>query len=58
LSFISTTEIGTCGIRSPEKIPEESLGKACAMGALVAQEKGANPVITEQILSDFMNQVN
>ncbi|MDO7575535.1 MAG: hypothetical protein MUQ86_01440 [Flavobacteriaceae bacterium] len=41
-----------------EKAPEESLGKACAMGALVAQEKGANPVITEHILSDFMKQVN
>jgi len=41
-----------------EKTPDESLGKACAMGALVAQEKGANPVITEQMLSNFMKQVN
>ena len=39
-----------------EKSPEESLDKACAMGALVAQEKGANPVITEKVLSDFMKQ--
>ena len=37
-----------------EKSPSESLGKACAMGALVAQEKGANPMITETMLSDFM----
>ena len=37
-----------------EKSPDESLGKACAMGALVAQEKGANPMITETMLSDFM----
>jgi fructokinase len=39
-----------------EKDPKEALGKACAVGALVAQKKGANPEITEKMLGDFMRQ--
>jgi len=39
-----------------EKHPKEALCKACAMGALVAQKKGANPEITEEMLENFMKQ--
>ena len=38
------------------KDPKEALDKACAIGALVAQKKGANPEITEKMLGDFMRQ--
>ena len=34
--------------------PLEALDKACAMGAMVAQSKGANPIITETELLKFM----
>ncbi|MAC62644.1 MAG: carbohydrate kinase, partial [Flavobacteriaceae bacterium] len=34
---------------------QETLDKACAMGALVAGSIGANPDITEEKLSIFMN---
>ena len=33
---------------------KESLNKACATGALVTQTKGANPIISEEMLVDFM----
>ena len=39
-----------------EKEPKEALGKACAIGALVAQKKGANPEIREKMLGDFVRQ--
>ena len=32
----------------------EALDKACAIGALVAQKSGANPVIPEKELAKFM----
>jgi len=38
-----------------EKDPK-ALGKACAIGALLAQKKGANPEIIEKMLGDFMRQ--
>ena len=38
-----------------EKSPDESLGKACAMGRLQLKKR-ANPKITEIILADFMKQ--
>ncbi len=36
--------------------PDKALAKACAMGALVAQSKGANPLISEQKLLDYMQR--
>ena len=38
------------------KDPKEALDKARAIGALVAQKKGANPEITVKMLGDFMRQ--
>ena len=35
--------------------PQESIDFACAVGALVAQNKGANPVISEEDIKYFMN---
>lgn len=35
--------------------PSEALDKACAIGALVTQKRGANPVISEKELAKFMN---
>ena len=35
--------------------PSVALDKACAIGALVAQKRGANPVIHEKELAKFMN---
>lgn len=37
------------------KDPQYSLDFACAMGALVAAEEGANPVISNAKISEFMN---
>ena len=34
---------------------QNTLNKACAMGALVAGSSGANPEITEDALLSFMN---
>ena len=36
--------------------PQESLNFACASGALVAKNKGANPVISEVEIDAIMNQ--
>ena len=33
--------------------PQQSLDQACAMGALVAGQEGANPVVTEEALKSF-----
>ncbi|MCL6217702.1 carbohydrate kinase family protein [Zunongwangia pacifica] len=35
--------------------PQQSLDQACAMGALVAGQEGANPVITGEMLQSFIN---
>tara|TARA_B100001996_G_scaffold142278_1_gene108213 strand:- start:1820 stop:2710 length:891 start_codon:yes stop_codon:yes gene_type:complete len=35
--------------------PEKSLEKACAVGAIVAKEKGANPKITNEEINSFIN---
>jgi fructokinase len=35
--------------------PQEAINFACALGALVAQEEGANPKISAEAISDFMN---
>ena len=37
------------------KEPQQSLDQACAMGALVAGQEGANPVITGEMLQSFIN---
>jgi fructokinase len=36
------------------KSPQKSLNYACAIGALVAGEEGANPKISEKLIKDFM----
>ncbi|PJJ07844.1 fructokinase [Flavobacterium sp. 1] len=36
------------------KSPQKSLNYACAIGALVAGEEGANPKISEKTISDYM----
>ena len=36
------------------KSPQKSLNYACAIGALVAGEEGANPKISEKIINDYM----
>lgn len=36
------------------KSPQKSLNYACAIGALVAGEEGANPKISEKIIRDYM----
>lgn len=36
------------------KSPQKSLNYACAIGALVAGEEGANPKISEKVISDYM----
>lgn len=36
------------------KSPQKSLNYACAIGALVAGEEGANPRITEKVIKDYM----
>jgi fructokinase len=36
------------------KSPQKSLNYACAIGALVAGEEGANPKITEKAINDYM----
>lgn len=35
--------------------PQKAIDFACALGALVAQEEGANPKIANEALSEFMN---
>lgn len=35
--------------------PQVALDSACAVGALVASKEGANPELSEQLLSSFMN---
>jgi fructokinase len=35
--------------------PQKAIDIACAVGALVAQNEGANPVITSKAIEDFMN---
>lgn len=35
--------------------PQQALDKACAVGALVAAKEGANPEISEAVLTNFMN---
>ena len=35
--------------------PQEAINFACALGALVAQEEGANPKISEEAIIDFMH---
>jgi len=37
------------------KEPQQALDQACAMGALVAGQEGANPVITGEMLQSFIN---
>ncbi|WP_372746313.1 carbohydrate kinase [Lutibacter sp.] len=37
-----------------EKDPQEAINTACAVGALVAQNEGANPVISDVIIQKFM----
>ena len=37
------------------EMPQQSLDQACAMGALVAGEEGANPDIMEETLKSFIN---
>jgi len=49
-SFLATLLEGILTKRRPE----ESLERACAMGALVASKQGANPKITEKELIDFI----
>ena len=49
-SFLATLLEGVLTKRRPE----ESLERACAMGALVASKQGANPKITEKELIDFI----
>lgn len=34
--------------------PQKAIDKACAVGALVAQKKGANPFISDKEIADFM----
>jgi fructokinase len=36
------------------KSPQKSLNYACAIGALVAGQEGANPKISEKVISDYM----
>lgn len=36
------------------KSPQKSLNYACAVGALVAGEEGANPKISDKVISDYM----
>ena len=36
------------------KSPQKSLNYACAIGALVAGEEGANPKISEEVIRDYM----
>ena len=38
------------------KDPQEAIDFACAVGALVAKSKGANPIISEEMLANFMVQ--
>lgn len=37
------------------KNPQKAINKACAVGALVAQKEGANPLILENEIKNFMN---
>ena len=41
-----------------QKDPKEALMKACAIGAMVTQSKGANPMISESTLIKFINSSN
>ena len=34
--------------------PQKAIDKACAVGALVAQKEGANPIVSDKEISDFM----
>ena len=36
------------------KSPQKALNYACAIGALVAGQEGANPKISEKVISDYM----
>ncbi|HSD08305.1 carbohydrate kinase family protein, partial [Flavobacterium sp.] len=36
------------------KSPQKSLNYACAIGALVAGEEGANPKISAEVIRDYM----
>lgn len=38
-----------------EKEPQEAIDFACALGALVAKNEGANPAISPQEINEFMN---
>ena len=38
------------------KDPQEAIDFACAVGALVAKSEGANPIISEEMLANFMVQ--
>lgn len=38
------------------KDPQEAIDFACAVGALVAKSEGANPIISEEMLTNFMVQ--
>jgi fructokinase len=38
-----------------KETPQKAINKACAVGALVAQKEGANPIISDEELSVFMN---
>lgn len=51
-SFLATLLEGILN----QKPPEESLQRACAMGALVASKSGANPTITETELLRFIHR--
>ena len=35
--------------------PQKAIDFACALGALVASNEGANPVITKESITNFMN---
>jgi fructokinase len=49
-SFLATLIVRLLKGKSPQK----SLNYACAIGALVAGEEGANPKISEEVVKDYM----
>ena len=51
-SFLSTL----ITILLNSKAPQFAIDKACAVGALVAKNKGANPLISEAEIDAIMNQ--
>ena len=39
-----------------KETPQSAIDKACAVGALVASNAGANPKVTQQSIVDLMKQ--